>query len=57
MVDVRGSLRFAFSTIFSPDEEFDPKNLKLDERIFPGFQEEKLINIDDLDKQKDRRDK
>jgi len=55
MVDVRGSLRFAFSTIFSPDEEFDPKNLKLDERIFPGFQEEKLINIDDLDKQKDRR--
>ncbi|MFX1337337.1 MAG: hypothetical protein ACFFDK_01865 [Promethearchaeota archaeon] len=55
MVDVRGSLRFAFSTIFSPNEEFDPKNLKLDDRFFPGFQEEKLINIDELDNQKDRR--
>ncbi|MFX1296592.1 MAG: hypothetical protein ACFFD2_17265 [Promethearchaeota archaeon] len=55
MVDVRGSLRFAFSTIFSPQEEFNSKNLKLDERIFPGIQEERLISIDDLDKQKDRR--
>jgi hypothetical protein len=48
-------LRFAFSTIFGPDEEFDSKNLKLDERIFPGIQEEKLINIDELEKEKDRR--
>ena len=55
MVDVRGSLRFAFSTIFAPHEEFDPKDLKLDSRVFPGLQEEKLINIGELDKQKDRR--
>ena len=54
MVDVRGNLRFAFSTIFSSHEEFDSKNLKLDERLFPGFQEEQVINIDELDKQ-DRR--
>jgi len=55
MVDVRGSLRFAFSTIFAPHEEFDPKDLKLDSRVFPGLQEEKLIKIGELDKQKDRR--
>ncbi len=55
MVDVRGNLRFAFSTIFSPQEEFDSKTLKLDERLFPGSQEEKLLNFDELDKQEDRR--
>lgn len=48
-------MRFAFSTIFAPHEDFDPKNLKIDSRMFPGFQEEKLVNIDELDKQKDRR--
>jgi len=37
MVDVRGNLRFAFSTIFAPHEEFDPKDLKLDSRVFPGL--------------------
>ena len=29
--------------------------MKLDSRVFPGLQEEKLINIGELDKQKDRR--
>ncbi|MFX0071917.1 MAG: hypothetical protein ACFFAO_12580, partial [Candidatus Hermodarchaeota archaeon] len=55
MVDVRGNLRLAFSTIFSPNEDFDPKSFKIDSRMFPGFQEEKLVEISDLDKQKDRR--
>ncbi|TFG04545.1 MAG: hypothetical protein EU539_10630 [Promethearchaeota archaeon] len=56
MVDVRGDLRFAFSTVFAPHENFDPKNLKIDSRMFPGFQEERFINnFDELEKQKDRR--
>jgi hypothetical protein len=56
MVDVRGDLRFAFSTVFAPNENFDPKNLKIDSRMFPGFQEEKFINnLDELEKQEDRR--
>jgi hypothetical protein len=55
MVDVRGGLRFAFSTIFGPNEKFDPKDLRLDTRLFPGKQEEIAINPDELDKQKDRK--
>jgi len=55
MVDVRGSLRVAFSTIFAPHENFEPKDLKIDARMFPGFQEEKMIDLNKVNENSDRR--
>ncbi|TFG25396.1 MAG: hypothetical protein EU532_11730, partial [Promethearchaeota archaeon] len=55
MVDVRGSLRVAFSTIFAPHENFEPKDLKIDARMFPGFQEEKMIDLSKVNENSDRR--
>ena len=55
MVDVRGSLRVAFSTIFAPHENFEPKDLKIDARMFPGFQEEKMIDLGKVNENSDRR--
>ena len=55
MVDVRGSLRVAFSTIFAPHENFEPKTLKIDARMFPGLQEEKMVDLSQVDGKSDRR--
>lgn len=55
MVDVRGSLRVAFSTIFAPHENFEPKALKIDARMFPGIQEEKIVDLSQVDEKSDRR--
>ncbi len=55
MVDVRGELRLAFSTIFAPHEKFELKDLKIDARMFPGFQEEKLIDLSQINEKTDRR--
>ena len=55
MVDVRGNLRLAFSTIFAPHEEFKPKDLKLDHRFFPGIQEEKMVNLSKITDKTDKR--
>ncbi len=55
MVDVRGSLRVAFSTIFAPHESFEPKALKIDARMFPGLQEETIVDLSQVNEKSDRR--
>ena len=55
MVDVRGNLRLAFSTIFAPHENFEPKDLKIDSRMFPGKIEEKMIDLSKITDKTDKR--
>ena len=46
MVDVRGGLKFAFSTYFSPKREIKLEDIKLDGKMFPGIQEQVLENVE-----------
>ena len=55
MVDVRGNVRLAFSTIFAPHENFEPKDLKIDSRMFPGKIEEKMIDLSKITDKTDKR--
>ncbi|MBD3254298.1 MAG: hypothetical protein GF383_04355 [Candidatus Lokiarchaeota archaeon] len=55
MVEVRGSLRLAFSTIVSPNEDFNPEHLKIDSRMFPGRQEKIKLEEKNLKKLSERR--
>ena len=55
MVDVRGNLRLAFSTIFAPHENFEPKDLKLDNRFFAGKIEEKMVDLSKITDKTDKR--
>ncbi len=55
MVDVRGGLFFAFSTVFSPKQSFRPEDIKLDGRLFPGIQEQILENMDKEEDEKSRK--
>ena len=55
MVDDRDSFCLSFSTISAPHENFESKDLKIDARIFPGFQEEKMSDLSEISEKPDKR--
>jgi len=49
MVDIKDQMKFAFSTIFTPDKELEDLNvLKIDSRMFRGIKKEVPLKIDEF---------
>jgi len=53
MTNVKGSVRFAFSTIFTQKKDFKAYNVYLNEKMFPTINKIKSINLDKYLKYRD----